>query len=556
MISFSGINTRSIAETEKLSFSFNFYCDSNSGIAALGFSGEDKSSAFRLESGRLLDPEDRYVYSFAEKSTHVLSGQFSGSNYDYYIDQEPVCFVGKKESYKTQKFFVNTTGCNIVGEVSLCAPSFEYEFDVPEKIFLGDPITGKLTSSDLDRKFRIFSGQVISPTGVRLSGFDSGDLTSSDFTLSVTDEAAQFQKYNIVCDFNTSFGDVKREFGVLIIPEYDYGSVLSLTNVTTANNILSGGASPFSAEISGSGYVQTGDWFLNYATYATKDLSEYQTYRDLDIRFDYLTGNTGEYYIVTGYNVVSGGSGYNYPLNLSLSQDSGGYASVTGKGFPRLAFAVTGLNLAISGSGYTGIPDITISGGGGGSGVYAEAVTGFSGVITGVSLISGGSGFFTNPTITLNNLGTGAGTIAGSVTASIGSGYLDSCFSMEFGAYYKQEPTAAISGGSGSGAHVVPLTSGYTKSFTSFFSLQTGVLTTGTVDTGRMIDYGENNYLSLNTGFYNSEITYVPYGESVGIRILKNNYNDLDQMVGRVTISGMQESYTFYDVTGYRSRRN
>jgi len=80
-------------------------------------------------------------------------------------------------------------------------------------------------------------------------------------------------------------------------------------------------------------------------------------------------------------------------------------------------------------------------------------------------------------------------------------------------------------------------------------------LTTGTIDTGRMVDYRENNYLNLNTGFHNSGVTYVPYGENVGIRILKNNFNDLDSMVGRVTISGLQESYTYYDVTGYRSRR-
>ena len=61
-----------------------------------GFSGESQGMGFTFSGGRIIDPENRYVFSYTENEVINLSGNLSGENYDYFINQTPVCFAGKR----------------------------------------------------------------------------------------------------------------------------------------------------------------------------------------------------------------------------------------------------------------------------------------------------------------------------------------------------------------------------------------------------------------------------------------------------------------------------
>jgi hypothetical protein len=572
---YSGINTRSVAETEKLTFNFNMFCDSTSGVAAVGFSGEDKSAAFNLTSGKIFDPNGNYSFSYSDDFNFQLSGQISGEKYDYYINGEPVSFVGTKDDFKIQKFFVNTTGCSITADLNLYAPYYEHKFTFPTKINLGNSVTGKLEGLDLDRKFQLYSGQVVTPTGITLSGFTEGMVNSSDITFNVTQGALQFQNYDVTCDFYTNFGDLKHKFEVKIVPEYEVGSTISVANIYRSDNLLSGGVSPFSSELEsyvywgtgsltgqktatqGKSSTETGVWNVLYDTFNAENLTLVQRPREIDIKLNYVTGNTGTYYVITGFDVVSGGTGYINPVTVTIDQASGAHTSITGKAFADVRYQITGIDLITGGSGYTGVPEITFSGNYGITGSHAVALTGGSGIVTGINLLSGGSGYDYPPTIHFSNLGTGVGAFTASGTAYIGSGYLHDCNVIDRGAYLDVQPTVTISGVSGDGAYVVPLLSGYEKSITTFFDLQTGLLTgNGKIVSENIISYTSGSFTSGNTSFNNNEKSYVPFGGTPVIRIVKNNFEDVDYMVGQVVISGELESYNYYNVTGYRVEKD
>tara|TARA_R100000808_G_C2124597_1_gene135068 strand:- start:224 stop:1342 length:1119 start_codon:yes stop_codon:yes gene_type:complete len=349
------------------------------------------------------------------------------------------------------------------------------------------------------------------------------------------------------------------------------GSTISVANIYRSDNLLTGGVSPFNPKLSSYAYwgtgaltgqkttvegkssTETGIWNVLYDTFNAENLTVVERPREIDIKLNYVTGNTGTYYIITGFNVVSGGTGYVNPVTVTIDQASGAHTSITGRAFADVRYQITGIDLITSGSGYSGVPDVTFSGNYGITGSHAVALTGGSGVVTGLSLVSGGSGYNYPPTIHFSNLGTGLGAFTASGRAYVGSGYLHDCEVMERGAYLDTQPTVSISGVSGSGAYVVPLLSGYEKSLTTFFDLQTGLLTgNGKILSENIVSYTSGSFTSGNTSFNNNEKTFVPFGKNPVIRIVKNNFEDVDYMVGQVIISGELESYNYYNVTGYR----
>jgi hypothetical protein len=63
----------------------------------------------------------------------------------------------------------------------------------------------------------------------------------------------------------------------------------------------------------------------------------------------------------------------------------------------RTANAVSAVNVVSGGSGYTTVPAVTFSGGGGTGATATAVVTG--GVVTSINLTAGGSGYTTDPTV-------------------------------------------------------------------------------------------------------------------------------------------------------------
>ena len=104
------------------------------------------------------------------------------------------------------------------------------------------------------------------------------------------------------------------------------------------------------------------------------------------------------------------------------------------------------LNLTRGGSGYTSIPTVTISGGGG-SGATGNATLGPAAVAS-VTVDNGGNSYTSAPTVSFSG-GGGSGAIA---TATLGPAAVGSLTLTNGGSNYTSAPTVTISGGGGTGA--------------------------------------------------------------------------------------------------------
>ena len=89
---------------------------------------------------------------------------------------------------------------------------------------------------------------------------------------------------------------------------------------------------------------------------------------------------------------------------------------------------ILGLNLINGGSGYTSIPQITVTGGGGTGAQFTAIIDIESGKVIGTDLVSRGSGYTSTPTVTITGGGgTGAAATAVLNTAPSGSTKLEDC---------------------------------------------------------------------------------------------------------------------------------
>jgi hypothetical protein len=70
---------------------------------------------------------------------------------------------------------------------------------------------------------------------------------------------------------------------------------------------------------------------------------------------------------------------------------------------------VTSITITNPGTGYTGVPSVTISGAGTGSTAFASVM---NGSITSINVLNAGSGYTTVPTVSINGTGTGATAVA------------------------------------------------------------------------------------------------------------------------------------------------
>lgn len=114
-------------------------------------------------------------------------------------------------------------------------------------------------------------------------------------------------------------------------------------------------------------------------------------------------------------------------------------------GNPRIAGTVERVTVTAGGSGYTTVPTVALTGGGG-SGATATAA--LNGVVQTVTVGAGGSGYTTNPTVALTG-GGGSGATAVSV---ISAGQVVGVTITNPGTGYTSAPAVAFSGGGGSGA--------------------------------------------------------------------------------------------------------
>lgn len=159
-------------------------------------------------------------------------------------------------------------------------------------------------------------------------------------------------------------------------------------------------------------------------------------------KLNFIAGILGS---VTSPTITAGGSGY---TGAPTATFTGGTCSVEPTGSTNLSVGVINSpTVTAGGTGYTSAPTVVFSGGGG-TGAAATAVVS-GGVVTAITITSRGSGYTSAPGVAFTG---GAGTGAAATVGFVPAGSVLSLTLTTAGSGCATAPTVALSGGGGTGA--------------------------------------------------------------------------------------------------------
>tara|TARA_Y100000593_G_scaffold15715_4_gene30927 strand:+ start:2534 stop:2869 length:336 start_codon:yes stop_codon:yes gene_type:complete len=78
--------------------------DNLTGVAHVGFSGQNQSILFKFISGKIYDFEGRYVNSYKKNERMSISGAFNTTKYNYNINNKSICNVGAEKQFLHRSF--------------------------------------------------------------------------------------------------------------------------------------------------------------------------------------------------------------------------------------------------------------------------------------------------------------------------------------------------------------------------------------------------------------------------------------------------------------------
>ena len=160
-----GKNFRKISERDNYAFDASFSIDNSTGVGLFGFSGNGQQFKFDFQSGKIIDPESKYVSSYTPNEVFTLSGDINKGFYDYYINEIPVRLSGEKVDFKAQRFFTDSTGCSLDMGIVMTASGLDgiAITGVPDNFTEGDLITGKIVNTGSGASIDIYTGQLKPP---------------------------------------------------------------------------------------------------------------------------------------------------------------------------------------------------------------------------------------------------------------------------------------------------------------------------------------------------------------------------------------------------------
>ena len=298
-------------------------------------------------------------------------------------------------------------------------------------------------------------------------------------------------------------------------------------------------------------------------------------------------------FVVTGVDVTYSGSGYTSAPTVSITGGSGSNAAATAVIYTSGTYSgmLSGVTMTNSGSNYTGVPVVTFTStigttGSGVAGLGEGTMTGtnieyaggyhllapdFSGIsgggidgkLTSITVAHSGSGYVSNPTVLLSGATGQTEIVASGLIETSGqySGLVTGIHIANQGFRYNATPAMSFSGDLYSGgfdatghavmdgtiANMSITTTDYYKSFTGYWRLATGV------NLPNLVDYYLNNHIDRPalTGYLNVDTGIYVTGESFDTAIsILDTYPDSGQMLGKLTLSGMNDTKIEKIITG------
>ena len=362
---FSGNNYLSLNYQTGLSFSIDLNFNNISGVCEFGFSGSNPNSlpkekiGYIFDKSKIYDPENRLIYFYKNNESINLSGSMNPFSYSYYINGNPLCYNGKKNSFNINKFYLNTSGCTVDADLKILGdiPNYSINFN---KFNPSGTLTGIINNNSLSQ-FKIYSGTISTPTGFSVNTINLDILTGSlpSYITVNTFNATKNQinddtKYSINLNLYTNFG--------LITKAYDItGSFIK--DIQTILNLNQGFDFDIINSINEINKIKNQEYILNFNIISGDNILP----KNLNLIFEYFGGKTGildQNIYASGYQNINltgllTGSGI---LSKTISLPATGYDYLSGiekTGYitgiiQNLVFA-TGFNINIGYLNSTGI---------------------------------------------------------------------------------------------------------------------------------------------------------------------------------------------------------
>tara|TARA_Y100001973_G_C5209212_1_gene344179 strand:+ start:11848 stop:12630 length:783 start_codon:yes stop_codon:yes gene_type:complete len=205
----SGDFFRRIEERSEVSFDSKVKNSNLTGVFSFGFSGDGNIYKFSFLSGKVIDPNDNYVFSYGDHETIKISGNLNDAHHSYYINEKPFQLSGTKNSFNVQRFFAEVDDVEANFDMYVFgngSGGLDVSFD--EEIDDGKIIDMTIHNSGSGISFDVFSGKFHPPYGKQITilNFPSGISTSKKFQVSGSGTFPS--KFEPSMTLNTSFGDV------------------------------------------------------------------------------------------------------------------------------------------------------------------------------------------------------------------------------------------------------------------------------------------------------------------------------------------------------------
>jgi hypothetical protein len=464
----SGLTYRSLVKNNAFSAAFDLSFSNVTGQAQIGFSGNSNTYKFDFISGKMFDNEGRYFYSYQPNEYFSLSTNFSGTAYDYAVNNEFYTYSGTKADFNVENFYLDPTGVNINNSITINSNKPSLTLSSPSSFETGQNVTGYLITNSTNG-VKLFTGSFED-----LSSFEFLSLPSDYITSANSGEVVFRQKENSLGNFttainlNTNAGTYDQNVEITAVE----ASYLNYTFEYSEDTTTSSGSAEWYGGLSqasdASGVLKTAQTSFTYS-YDTNSTSLEPSTLPLAISFSYYTGTTGDYGLLSDVLVTSGGNGY---ISSPAVTFQGGGASTAASGSAELGTSISNydqvnnIDITSRGAGYTSAPSVVFSGG------------------TGI----------------LNNRTPSTATATASVAV-------------------------------------------FEKSFTGAFNLYTGV-------NNNYVNFRDNGLTSAS-GYYDS-ISYDKFNSQLQIKIEYLTTFDTDNLVGLLSISGVNNNIINTYITGVK----
>ena len=544
----SGNTYRNIVRDDKFSAELGLSFQNCTGVSEFGFSGESKTYKFSFVSGKAFDHENRYFSSYLPNSLLNISTNFSGETYDYSVDGDKVLYSGYKQNFFAERFYFKTTGCNIEASLTIKGNKPTCVLNIPANFYTGQLITGYVTTNS-QSGIRVFSGSFNDQSSFYFNNIDTGYVKSNTSgQVLIGQNVTGLGNFVTSFTLNTSAGDYNQQVSItgLAVPYLNY--IFELESDSDIINNLS-------TQTLVSGVEKVGSANLNYS-YETNYGNLTPSSLPIDISLSYYSGVTGYFGQVSEVTVVSGGYGYLSPPTIIFS---GGFTGNQARG----------LNASTNQFRTNNSVPFTFSSGQTvafykPSGIslpsplqenytyYVRDTFPGANTIFTISATNGGSIF------DITNTGSGFfyfydPTKVATATAILGTTSIDYTSVVDvvmnyYGSGYSSMPTVLFSGGTGVVNNLNPVVASgvaelsfYTKSFSGFFNLTTGI-------NSSLINYRDNSYVS---GFsYRRTGSSISDSSTVNIIASYTPSFDDEIMVAKLSISGVNNNLIERYITG------